>query len=158
VIIKNEGPILPRLFESVRVFVSEYCVVDTGSTDDTINILKSMEMSGIVLEEPFVDFATTRNYMIEKCRQVMTSCDYSVLLDADMVLRVSPEWDWTDLDGQDVYNFIQMSGVEYENVRMIRRDAQDIPRRQGHPRILRCSLGLFAENIAKGADPHRRRG
>lgn len=29
-IIKNEGPILPRLFESVRGFISEYCVVDTA--------------------------------------------------------------------------------------------------------------------------------
>ncbi len=30
-IIKNEGPILPRLFESIKDFVSEYCIVDTGS-------------------------------------------------------------------------------------------------------------------------------
>jgi glycosyltransferase involved in cell wall biosynthesis len=125
-IIKNEGPILPRLFESVRGFVSEYCVVDTGSTDDTIDVLKSMDMPGVVLEEPFVDFATTRNYMIDKCRQVMTSCDYLVLLDADMVLRVSPAWDWAKLDGRDVFNLVQISGVEYENVRMIRRDAPDI--------------------------------
>ena len=125
-IMKNEGPILPRLFESVRGFVSEYCVVDTGSTDDTIDVLKSMEMPGVIFEEPFVDFATTRNYMIEKCRQVMTSCDYLVLLDADMVLRVSPEWKWAELDNQDVYNVIQVSGVEYENVRLIRRDAQNI--------------------------------
>jgi glycosyltransferase involved in cell wall biosynthesis len=125
-IIKNEGPILPRLFESVRGFVSEYCVVDTGSTDDTIDVLKSMPMPGIVMEKTFVDFATTRNYMIEQCRQVMTSCDYLVLLDADMVLRVSPEWDWAKLDGRDVYNLVQISGVEYENVRMIRRDAPDI--------------------------------
>lgn len=125
-IIKNEGPILPRLFESVRGFASEYCVVDTGSTDDTIDILKSMNMPGVVLEEPFVDFATTRNYMIDACRRVMTSCDYMVLLDADMVLRVSPEWDWAKLDRRDVYNFIQVSSIEYENVRMIRRDATDI--------------------------------
>ena len=125
-IMKNEGPILPRLFESVQGFVSEYCVVDTGSTDDTIDILRSMDMPGVVLEEPFVDFATTRNYMIDKCQQVMTSCDYLVLLDADMVLRVSPEWDWAKLDKQDVYNVIQVSGVEYENVRMIRREAQGI--------------------------------
>ena len=125
-IIKNEGPILPRLFESVRGFVSEYCVVDTGSTDDTIDVLKSMEMPGVVLEEPFVDFATTRNYMIDACREIMTSCDYLVLLDADMVLRVSPEWDWAKLDGRDVYNLVQFSGVEYENVRMIRRDATGI--------------------------------
>jgi glycosyltransferase involved in cell wall biosynthesis len=125
-IIKNEGPILPRLFDSVRGFVSEYCVVDTGSTDDTIDVLKSMEMPGVILEEPFVDFATTRNYMIDTCRKVMTSCDYLVLLDADMVLRVSPEWDWAKLDGRDVYNLVQISGVEYENVRMIRRDATEI--------------------------------
>ena len=101
-------------------------MVDTGSTDDTIEVLKSMDMPGVVLEEPFVDFATTRNYMIDACRRIMTSCDYLVLLDADMVLRVSPEWDWAKLDGRDVYNLIQISGVEYENVRMIRRDAQDI--------------------------------
>ena len=125
-IIKNEGPILPRLFESVKGFVSEYCVVDTGSTDATIEVLKSMDVPGVVLEQPFVDFATTRNYMIDACRRIMTSCDYLVLLDADMVLRVSPEWDWAKLDGRDVYNLVQVSGVEYENVRMIRRDAPDI--------------------------------
>ncbi len=124
-IIKNEGPILPRLFESVQGFVSEYCIVDTGSTDDTIDVLRSMDMPGVILEEPFVNFATTRNYMLNHCRKIM-SCDYLVLLDADMVLRVSPEWDWSKLDGRDVHNFIQVSGVEYENVRMIRRTAENI--------------------------------
>ena len=124
-IIKNEGPILPRLFESVQGFVSEYCIVDTGSTDDTIDVLRSMDMPGVILEEPFVNFAATRNYMLDHCRKIM-SCDYLVLLDADMVLRVSPKWDWSKLDGRDVYNFIQVSGVEYENVRMIRRTADHI--------------------------------
>lgn len=124
-IIKNEGPILPRLFESVKGFVSEYCIVDTGSTDDTIDVLRSIDMPGVILEEPFVNFATTRNYMIDNCRKVMT-CDYLVLLDADMVLHVSPDWDWSKLDGRDVYNFIQISGVEYENVRMIRRAAEEV--------------------------------
>jgi hypothetical protein len=28
-IMKNEGPILPRLLDSIRGFVSEYCVMDT---------------------------------------------------------------------------------------------------------------------------------
>jgi len=124
-IIKNEGPILPRLFESVKGFVSEYCIVDTGSTDDTIDVLRSMDMPGVILEEPFVNFATTRNYMIDNCRKVMT-CDYLVLLDADMVLHVSLKWDWSKLDNRDVYNFIQISGVEYENVRMIRRVAEEV--------------------------------
>jgi glycosyltransferase involved in cell wall biosynthesis len=119
-IIKNEGPILPRLFASVEGFVSEYCIVDTGSTDDTINVLKSMRMPGVVVEEPFVDFATTRNFMLDTC-WTKTDCDYLVLLDADMVLKVSPEWDWRKLDNKDVYDMIQVSESEYYNIRMLRR-------------------------------------
>jgi hypothetical protein len=45
-IMKNEGPILPRLFESIKGFVSEYCVMDTGSTDDTVEVLKGIDMPG----------------------------------------------------------------------------------------------------------------
>ena len=126
IIMKNEGPLLPRLFESVRGFVTEYCVVDTGSTDDTIDVLKSMDMPGTIHEEPFVDFATTRNFLLEKCRQT-TKSDYLLLLDADMVLCVSPEWDWAKVDTKvDVYSVIQVSSLEYENVRLIRTDAVDV--------------------------------
>lgn len=121
-IIKNEGPLIPRLFESVKGFASEYCIVDTGSTDDTIDVVKSMDLPGVVFEEPFVDFATTRNYMMDRCREA-SRADYLLLLDADMVLRVSDQWDWTKLDGKDVYNLIQFWGVEYENVRLVRREA-----------------------------------
>jgi len=125
-IIKNEGPLLPRLFESVRGFVTEYCVVDTGSTDDTIDMLKSMDMPGTIFEEPFVDFGTTRNFLLQKCRQT-TKSDYLLLLDADMILCKSPEWDWAKLDSKvDVYTLVQISSLEYENVRLIRTDATDI--------------------------------
>jgi tetratricopeptide (TPR) repeat protein len=124
-IMKNEGPILPRLFESVQGFVSEYCIVDTGSTDDTIDVLKSIDMSGVLVEEPFVDFATTRNFLLDMCR-ARTTCDYLVLLDADMELKVSPGWDWAKLDGKDVYKMIQVSTVEYENVRIVKRMADRI--------------------------------
>jgi glycosyltransferase involved in cell wall biosynthesis len=119
-IIKNEGSILPRLFQSVQGFVSEYCIVDTGSTDDTLDVLKSIKMPGLIVEEPFVNFATTRNFMLETC-WAKTDCDYLVLLDADMVLKVSSEWDWRKLDNKAVYDMVQVSGLEYHNVRMLRR-------------------------------------
>lgn len=125
-IIKNEGPLLPRLFKSIRGFVAEYCIVDTGSTDDTIEVLTSMEMPGTIYEEAFVDFGTTRNILLQKCRET-TSCDYLLLLDADMILCRSPEWDWAKFNSRiDVYSFIQVSALEYENVRLIRRDAIDV--------------------------------
>lgn len=124
-IIKNEGPILPRLFDSVRGFVSEYCIVDTGSTDDTMDVVRSMDMPGLLVEEPFVDFATTRNFLLDTCRERMT-CDYLVLLDADMVLKASPEWDWAKLEGKDVYDLTQVSSIEYQNPRIIKRTADKI--------------------------------
>lgn len=124
---KNEGPLLPRLFESVKDFVSEYCIVDTGSNEDTQDLLKSygIKMPGVVVNEPFVDFATTRNFLLDTCRRRMT-CEYFVLLDADMVLKASPEWDWNKIDGKDVYDVIQSSSIEYANVRIIRRTADKI--------------------------------
>lgn len=124
-IVKNEAPILPRLFESVKGFVSEYCIVDTGSTDNTIETIKSMDMPGIVVQEPFVDFGTTRNHLLKTCR-VQSTCDYLLLLDADMVLSVSDEWNWKLAGKYDVYNLIQISSIEYENVRIIPRKADDI--------------------------------
>jgi hypothetical protein len=103
---KNEGPIIKRLFDSVKGFVDEYCVVDTGSTDNTVEVIKSIDMPGVLVQEPFVDFATSRNFLLDTCRARMT-CDYLLLLDADMVLHVSPEWDWAKID-KDVYEFIQV--------------------------------------------------
>jgi tetratricopeptide (TPR) repeat protein len=127
-IMKNEGPLLPRLFASVQNFVSEYCIVDTGSPDFDMPALlrsKGIHMPGVVVKEPFVDFATTRNFLLGTCRRRMT-CNYFVLLDADMVLKVSPEWNWNKLDGKDVYDVIQSSSIEYANVRIIKRTADKI--------------------------------
>jgi glycosyltransferase involved in cell wall biosynthesis len=127
-IIKNEGPLLPRLFESVKGFATEYCIVDTGSTDDTLDVLKAIDMPGTIFEEPFVNFCTTRNFLLDKCRET-TKCDYLLLLDADMILCVSPEWDAAKFDKKskiDVYSLIQISSLEYENVRLIRTDAVDV--------------------------------
>ena len=37
-IVKNESAILRRLLESVLPLIDSYCICDTGSTDDTIEI------------------------------------------------------------------------------------------------------------------------
>jgi glycosyltransferase involved in cell wall biosynthesis len=40
-IVKNESKIITRLFDSVISIIDCYCICDTGSTDDTINIIQN---------------------------------------------------------------------------------------------------------------------
>ena len=39
-IVKNESKIITRLFDTVLGIIDSYCICDTGSTDNTINIIK----------------------------------------------------------------------------------------------------------------------
>jgi glycosyltransferase involved in cell wall biosynthesis len=76
-IVKNEEETLKRTLESVKNYVDEMIVVDTGSTDKTKEIAKSM---GAVLYdfEWINDFAAARNYAKEQA-----TSDWILQLDAD---------------------------------------------------------------------------
>ena len=42
-IVKNESAIITRLFKSVLPIIDSYCICDTGSTDNTIEIIKTFQ-------------------------------------------------------------------------------------------------------------------
>lgn len=77
VITKNEEKNLPTCLESVKSIVSEIIVVDTGSTDRTVDIAKSYGAK-VYSFEWINDFAAARNYAIEQAR-----FDWIIFLDAD---------------------------------------------------------------------------
>ena len=39
-IVKNESKIITRLFDTVLHIIDTYCICDTGSTDNTVEIIK----------------------------------------------------------------------------------------------------------------------
>ncbi|MBO6245001.1 MAG: glycosyltransferase [Anaerovibrio sp.] len=76
-IAKNEAENIARSIESVKDSVDELILVDTGSTDNTVEIFKSY--GGQVYFEPWNnDFATPRNKALSKA-----TGDWVILLDAD---------------------------------------------------------------------------
>ena len=82
-IARNEEAFLPACLESVRGVVDEIVLVDTGSTDRTLEIARSF--GAIVLEEPWADdFAHPRNSAFARA-----TGDWVLQLDADE--RLSPE-------------------------------------------------------------------
>ncbi|HVP07398.1 MAG TPA: glycosyltransferase, partial [Candidatus Acidoferrum sp.] len=76
-IVRNEEELLGRCLESIRDWVDEIVVVDTGSTDRTEEIAKSY--GARVFHQPWEgDFSKHRNYSLERA-----ICDWTLVIDAD---------------------------------------------------------------------------
>ncbi len=75
--VKNEEKNLPRSLESIKSAVDEIIVVDTGSTDSTVEIAKSFNAKILTMAWND-DFSTPRNLAIENA-----TGDWIIFLDAD---------------------------------------------------------------------------
>lgn len=130
-IVKNESAILRRLLQSVLPLVDSYCICDTGSTDDTIEIIetffKDNNIPGLVVEEPFQDFGYNRTFALQQCVN-LENADYLLLLDADMVLKFGPEFSIPEFKAsltKDAYHIFQGSEVFfYKNVRLLKNSPE----------------------------------
>ncbi len=76
-IVKNEEQLLAGCLESVRDWVDEIIVVDTGSTDKTVEIAKSYG-ARVFHQQWEGNFSKHRNYSLE-----LASCDWILIIDAD---------------------------------------------------------------------------
>ena len=127
-IVKNESSIITRLLESVLPFIDSFCICDTGSTDDTIQIIESFFSSknipGKVVQEPFRDFGYNRSFALNACIDIPNS-DYILLLDADMKFQykfvdLSPK-DFKAKLVDDAYFVSQGNDtLNYQNVRILK--------------------------------------
>jgi hypothetical protein len=91
-IVKNEAKVLPRLFRSLKDYIDYYVIVDTGSTDDTIELIRH-EMAGYgidgeVHERPWVSFGVNRQQALELALAA-NKADWLLFIDADEELGVS---------------------------------------------------------------------
>jgi len=64
-IVKNESKIITRLLDSVVNLLDSYCICDTGSTDNTVELIETYfrqkNIPGKIVHEPFRDFGYNRS-------------------------------------------------------------------------------------------------
>ncbi len=107
-IVKDEEQMLPRCLEAVRPAVDEIIVVDTGSTDATMEIARSF--GARVIERPWTgSFAEPRNVSFDAA-----TSDWIIYLDADEVLVADDVERLRELTGQtwrEAFHLIETSFV-----------------------------------------------
>lgn len=125
-IVKNESKIITRLLQSVLPIVDTYCICDTGSTDNTKELITSFfdqhNIKGKIVEEPFKNFCYNRNFAMESA---VGMSDYLLLLDADMILQIGKTFDKSMLLNYDVATLFQ--GTEdfyYHNLRICKNEGK----------------------------------
>jgi glycosyltransferase involved in cell wall biosynthesis len=100
-IVKNESQVIEKCLASVKPLIDYWVIVDTGSSDNTQEIVKNC-MKGIpgqLYERPWVNFAHNRN---EALALAKNKGDYVLLIDADEVLQYSEDFSLPSLE-KDLY-------------------------------------------------------
>ncbi len=89
--VKNEEKRITVSFDSVKDYTDTFIILDTGSTDSTIEICREYcKTNGITLhlkEDPFVNFCYSRNVLLDYCDEVLKKQRYLLQLDCNDELR-----------------------------------------------------------------------
>ena len=89
-IVKNEEEDLPRCLKSVKPYIDYYLISDTGSTDNTVEVIrKCLEgVPGEVLRHKWKDFGHNRELILQEAYK-NPDIDYCLFIDADEELFVN---------------------------------------------------------------------
>lgn len=127
-IVRNESACVERMLDSVKDVISTFVILDTGSSDDTVEKIKEWgkrhHIHGLVAHGIFANFSQARNDALVAARLWRNATgtpafDYFLLCDADMELRVEAPNVFDGLTG-DAYELTQRQGAaSYNNLRLL---------------------------------------
>jgi glycosyltransferase involved in cell wall biosynthesis len=119
-IVKNESKVIERCLNSVKDLIDYVCISDTGSTDNTVQIienwLKENNMKGEVKRKQWDNFAFNRTEALEHLRK-HKDIDYVLVIDADEILTTDKEFDVKEFKTNlkhDIYSITcKFGNIEY---------------------------------------------
>jgi hypothetical protein len=126
IMVKDAGPQFENMLIENMPFVDRWTIMDTGSTDETLDIIKRVLVNkrGQLFHEPFVNFKVSRNRCLELTGK---ECKFIVILDDTYVLKGKLR-DFLKTVRGDQYSdsfsmYIQSNDVQYVSNRIIKSDS-----------------------------------
>lgn len=132
-IVKNESKIIKRCLESVSSIVDYIVITDTGSTDNTIQLieefLKEKNIQGKVYQHPWKNFGYNRTNSILNAKEFLQSIQedlsktFLFFMDADMKIVITSQFHKSQLTPLHSVQIIQKNAnMKYYNTRFCRSD------------------------------------
>jgi hypothetical protein len=88
IMVKNAGDDFKSILEHNIPYVNKFTILDTGSTDNTIQIIEEVtskyNKKGNIYKEPFINFRDSRNRLLELAG---TDCYFNIMLDDTYVVN-----------------------------------------------------------------------
>ena len=88
-ICKNESENIDRFIAAVNPHISAATVVDTGSTDDTMDAMHQFDCLLMLEQRPWINFGHNRSEAFALARG---TADWLLALDADMTVEIDPDF------------------------------------------------------------------
>jgi glycosyltransferase involved in cell wall biosynthesis len=126
IMVKNEEKRIHVTIDSVRPYVDALIIYDTGSTDKTLDVIKSYDIPLYLHQGTFEDFATSRNVLLEFADKVAPpSINYYLLMDSNDELKGGEELVafLSTFKGNACYvkqTWLYQTLTSYYNIRLIR--------------------------------------
>lgn len=128
-IVKNESKIIERCITSCLPIIDAYSICDTGSTDNTVQVIeevsKQKNLKGFVYNDTWKNFGYNRSNSFIFCLETAKKLNYdlkdtyALLLDADMCIKMDKSFNKKKLN-EAGYKVIQKNNnLTYYNIRLI---------------------------------------
>jgi len=117
-IVKDEAHVIERCLRSVLPFIDKWIISDTGSTDETMDIVRRVLAGkpGTLIERRWRNFAHNRNESLELAAAV---ADYVFFIDADETAILTEAFDKSSLTHDGYYLTCEYDDTRFARVALI---------------------------------------
>jgi len=128
IMVKNGGPQFEKMLLDNMSFFDRWTILDTGSTDETIDIINRVligKKKGQLFQEPFINFRDSRNRCLELAGK---TCKFITMLDDTYVISGNLRGFLNEVRGDQRSNsftlFIQSDDTIYGSNRIIKSSSE----------------------------------